>query len=174
MSRDDMTSDGSVPSRSALKRAAKAVEELAERLTGLFSAQLSRLSPPEDVAVELRLVAKAAGHGARKRQIKHLAALMRSKPEWTAKLQEFLDGNDERHHEEQKRFQQLETLRDRLCDKEACAAALAEVGRLYPAADRHLLSRLAASVHTSQDKRAFREIFRLLKNASSPPESSQQ
>ncbi|NLC70954.1 MAG: DUF615 domain-containing protein [Desulfuromonadaceae bacterium] len=172
MSRDEKENDPSEPSRSALKRAAKAVEELAEQLAGLPPSQLARLALPEDVAAELRLVAKAAGHGARKRQIKHLAGLMRRNEEWTAKLQELLDNSDQVRYEDQKRFHRLESLRDRLCDPEMFQAAMEEIGGTFPAIDRELLARLAGSVHSSRDKRAFREIFRLLKNATETPESS--
>ena len=158
------------PSRSALKRAAKAVEELAERLAELSPSRLARLSPPREIAAELKLVTKAAGHGgARKRQVKHLAGLLRREPDWTETLREFLEGTDARHYQEQQRFHQLEALRDRLCDPAAFPAALEEARTLFPAVDGDQLSHLSASFRSSGDKRAFREIFQLLKAVSETP-----
>ncbi len=169
---EEQENDLKEPSRSALKRAAKAVEELAERLAGLSAQQLSRLSPPEEVAAELRVVAKAAGHGARKRQIKHLAGLLRRDDEWTDRLREFLDGSDIRHYREQELFHRLETLRDRLCGPETFSAALEETESLFPAIDREQISRLAAAVQAGGDKHAFREIFQLLRKASETPQTA--
>jgi ribosome-associated protein len=153
------------PSKSARKRAAKAVEELAVSLVQLGKAQYSRLELPEDIRKELELARDTKGHSSRKRQIKHLAGLLRKREEVAQELNAFFEGNSRQHYEDKKRFHQLEELRDGLCDASRFEETLRQVQEMFPTLDTSTLTNLAHSVHTTNDRRAFRDIFRLLKTA---------
>jgi ribosome-associated protein len=153
------------PSKSARKRAAKAVEDLAVSLVQLGKAQYSRLDLPEDIRKELELARSTKGHSSRKRQIKHLAGLLRKREELVQELNAFLEGCSHQQYEDKKRFHQLEELRDGLCDSSRFEETLRHAQELFPSLDASALTNLAHSVHATNDRRAFRDIFRLLKAA---------
>ncbi len=156
------------PSRSAKKRAAKAVEELAKELAELSDAAFAKLPLDAELREEVKLARQTKAHGARKRQIQHLAGVLRRQEAATEGLRAHLDGLNQVHYREQQAFHALEQLRDRLCDLAECPAALEEVRRSLPTVDTAALARLAKAVHQSRDKRAAREIFRLLRDARQP------
>lgn len=151
------------PSRSAKKRAAQEVEELARELAEMAEAEWRKLPASPGLRDEIRQARETRGHGARKRQIKHLAGVLRRDEEETAALRNFLDGNHASQLAEKKAFHALEELRDRLCDPALCEAALREVGRNCPGVDPAEIARLARTAQESDDRRAYREIFRRLR-----------
>lgn len=151
--------------RSAAKRAAQAVEELAKALVELSDAQLVDLPLEASLRRELEQARQTKGHGSRKRQLKHFTALLRRDDEAVAAVQAFVDGSNAVHQQQTEAFHQLEQLRDRLCDQKSFDAALSEVRLLYPHSDLDRLAGLARSVHAGGDKKAYREIFRRLRTA---------
>ncbi len=151
--------------RSIKKRAAKAVEELAQRLADLSDAELAKLPKDPDLTREVELARNTRGGSSRKRQIKHLAGFLRANDELREELEAALDGQAVSQRQETLAFQHLEKLRDRLCVKATFESALAEVRITYPQLDDAKLARLAGSVHDHNDKRAAREIFRHLRKA---------
>ncbi len=153
------------PSKSARKRAAKLVEGTAAQLADLPEADWIKLPAPEDLRREISLARQTKGGGARKRQIKHLAGILRRREDDLESLQAFLDGLHQQQYQEKKDFHFLEQLRDRICDPEHSGQALDEAAATLPGVDRKGLARLANSVHASKDRKAYREIFRRLKNA---------
>jgi ribosome-associated protein len=159
------------PSRSAKKRAAHQVEEMAHELAEMAEAEWRKLPASPELRDEIRQARETRGHGARKRQIKHLAGVLRRDEEETAALRDFLDGRHALQLAEKKTFHTLEELRDRLCDPELFEAALQEVGRSCPGVDAAEIARLARVTHGSEDRRAYREIFRRLREGcTSPPQ----
>ncbi len=154
------------PSKSAKKRAAKAVEEMARQLVELAEAQWQKLPASDEIREEVEMARQTKGHGARKRQLKHLAGELRRREEQLPDLQDFLEGLSQSQLGEKKAFHHLEELRDRLCDSERSAAALEEIEKNWPSVDGPALVRLARSAQENRDRRAFREIFRRLKDAS--------
>jgi len=153
------------PSRSAQKRAARDVEDLAQQLVALPEAELKRLPASEEIAEELRNARRTGGRSAHRRQIKYLAGLLRRQEEEVARIRAFLAGVDEQSLEEKREFHGLEKLRERLCSADTFAEALTEVKKTCPSLDPERLTRLARAVQTGGDRRAFREIFRLLRQA---------
>jgi len=151
--------------RSAKKREAKSVELLARRLTDLPETELARLPGDPILAKEIELARKTVGHSSRKRQIKHLAGLLRRDDEIRVAIETALDQQAVSHRQEAMAFHELEELRDRLCTKASFSAALQEVCANYPQIDDGRIARLAGSVHEHGDKRAAREIFRRLRAA---------
>jgi ribosome-associated protein len=168
MSHDEETEipQWSGPSRSAKKRAAKAVETIAGQLLELPAATWAKVPAPPELREEIELARRTESHGARKRQMKHLAGVLRQHDEEMATIQDFLDGLHQVQRQGKEEFHLLEELRDRICDPEHSAAALVEAEGLLPGIDRAGLTRLARAVHAGNDRKAYREIFRRLRTAS--------
>jgi ribosome-associated protein len=151
-------------SRTARKRAAHAVEDLAWQLVELPDSQWRKLPVDEELREEIALARNTQGHGSRKRQTRHLAALLRQREDAMATVREFLDAFGQQTQQQTELFHQLELLRDRLCQPDTFAAALEEAAAI-PGVNSETLANLARSVHTGGDKRAAREIFRRLRAA---------
>jgi ribosome-associated protein len=150
------------PNKSALKRAAKEVETVAQLAAEQVDALLARLELSDRVREEILLASSTQGHGSRKRQIKHLAGLLRKSPDDLAEIQAFLAGTSEQQLAEQAQFHQLEQWRDALCDPETAAVTLDEIVSRYPEVNRDELEKLSRSAQ-QRDKKAYREIFRRLR-----------
>jgi ribosome-associated protein len=157
--------------RSAKKRAAQAVEELAQELADLPEAERRRLPAEAELAAEIALAAGTHGHGARKRQIKHLAGVLRRDGEAVEALRAHLDGLHGAQLAERRLLHELESLRERLCDPAQAEAALAAARRTCPEIDAAALSRLSLAAQGG-DRRAYREIFRRLRDGRSPASSA--
>lgn len=153
------------PSRSARKREAHGIEEVARALVDLPEPALERLPAGEEIRRELGLARATRGHGSRDRQIRHLAAVLRRREEETAVLRKFIAGEDETHYREQAAFHRIEKLRERLCDPERFAEALTEAAAAWPGLDTAVVGRLSRACHSSSDRRPYRELFRLLRRA---------
>ncbi len=149
--------------RSEKKRAARAVEALAVRMVEAGDAICDRLPLTDDLREELRRARRIKAHVARKRQIKHLAGLLRQDQESTTAIQVALDAVGRTSRAERDAFQRIERMRDALCDPDGFAEALEQASGELPGLDRQRFTRLAKSVHRTGDKRAFREIFRRLR-----------
>lgn len=154
--------DYSQPSKSAQKRAAKEIEALAIQLTEAADAVLAGLELSAELSEEVALARHTKGHGSHKRQVKHLAALLRQRPGEVAAIQEHLAGQSERHWQEQKVFHHVEGWRDRLCAAATAEAALAELKLRCPGLDRRELGKLSRGA-CNGDKAAARQIFRRLR-----------
>lgn len=163
MEETDVTQEGR--GRSAKKREAKAVEQLAQRLAELPETELAKLPGEPQLAKEIELARNTKGHSSRKRQIKHLAGHLRRHDDQREAIEAVLDGHAVTQRQEAMAFHQLEELRDRLCSAGSFDNALLEVRASYPLIDDKKLIRLAHSVHEHGDKRAAREIFRRLRKA---------
>jgi len=151
------------PNRSAQKRDARAVEALARQLAELPEASFNHLPATEELREEILLARRTTAHGARKRQIKHLAALLRQRQEVAAELGAFVASLQRQQQVETEGFHRIEQLRDRLCQPATFAAALTEAKRDFPGLPEATISALARSVHHSGDRAAARKLFRLLR-----------
>lgn len=154
--------ESSRPNKSALKRAAKEIEALARQLAEAGEADLAGLEIPAELRGDIDLARRTREHGARKRQVKHLAALLRQRPEEAEILRQHLQGCSDRHWQEQRLFHHVEAWRDRLCTADQAEAALAELARRAPGLDHRALAKLSrAACHG--DKAAARQVFRRLR-----------
>lgn len=151
--------------RSAKKREAKAVEQLAQSLADLSESEIAKLSMEAELAKEVELARNTKGHSSRKRQIKHLAGFLRRHEAERESVAAALEGQSVSQRQETLAFHHLEDLRDRLCSASSFDAAIMEVRTSYPYLDDAKLTRLARSVHENNDKKAAREIFRRLRKA---------
>lgn len=153
-------------SRTKKKHLAKQVELVAKQLVDLTDHQFSRLNLPPAIVQEAELARNTRGHGSQRRQLKHLAGILRKAEEDLSVLLEQLTNLDQVARGDKKQFHQLEKLRDRLCNVDSFAAAFAEMLELSPEIDRKAISRLVRSVQQHDDRRAYREIFRRLRDES--------
>lgn len=155
-------------SRTKQKQHAKQIEQLAAKIIALDDNQYQQLELPDRAAREAELARSTRARGAHKRQLKHFAAHLRNSAELVAQVSEQLAELDQVARTDKRRFHQLEDLRDRLCQADTFDVAFAEMLELAPRIEHRAIARLARSVQQSQDKRAFREIFRRLRDAQEP------
>ena len=153
----------SPPSRTARKKASKEIEALARQLADLSETERLALPVDDHLRDEIREAAATKGRGSHKRQIKYLAGLLRKRSEDAEALQQHMEGLHVDQLQDKAAFHKLEELRDRLCDPVLFEAALQEVGETFPSIEERQIARLARSVHSHGDKKAFREIFRRLR-----------
>lgn len=149
--------------RSAKKRAARAVEALAVRMVEASGAVCRDLPLTDELHDELRFARSIKARAARKRQIKHLAGLLRRDEETTAAITKALDSVGRADRADRDAFQRIEGLRDALCDPDRFAEAIERAAGELAGLDREAITGLAKSVHRTGEKRASREIFRRLR-----------
>jgi len=151
-------------SKTKKKKIAKEVEALAHSLVEMSQSQFKKLQLTDDLAAEVIEARNTIGRGSHKRQVKHLAAVLRKSEDQVPALLATIEGMDQVNRSEKRQFHKLEELRDRLCDEKSFAEAFDEMVGLWPEIDRGVISRLSRSVHSSCDKRASREIFKRLRD----------
>ncbi len=149
--------------RAKKKRAARAIEALAVRMVEASEALCKRLPLPDELRESLNQARSITARSARKRQLKHLAGLLRRDEESAAAIQTALDNVGRRNQTERDLFHHIEELRDALCDPERFTEAIESTAQEWPCLDRQTLTLLAQRVHQTGDKRASREIFRCLR-----------
>lgn len=150
-------------SRTKKKQQAQQIAELAGQLCELSDNRFARIELSAEIIAEAQTVRQTGGRGSHKRQLKYLAGFLREDPAAVKLLQAQLGGMDQVDRSEKKQFHALEKLRDRLCDPEQFESACAELHQQAPSLDINTIRRLAQSVHHHGDRRAFREIFKRLR-----------
>ncbi|MGA7799812.1 MAG: ribosome biogenesis factor YjgA [Gammaproteobacteria bacterium] len=152
-----------VPSKSQRKRDAQALHALGERLVALPPAQLESLGLPESVREAVRFARTMDARGARKRQLKFIARLLRETD--ASPILSALDALHRQDRKEAARFQRLEALREQLLSEGD--SALAEFLESHPHADHQRLRQLVrqARIEHEQNRapRSARTLFRLLR-----------
>ena len=150
-------------SKTRRKKQAKEVEQVAERLVAMPANQVNQLALPDSVAGELTLARDTAGRSSQRRQIKHLAGVLRKREDVFEDLLRQLHDIDQVARQDRKQFHQVEALRDRICQEATFTAACNELQELAPRINMKVITRLARSVHEHEDRRAYREIFKRIK-----------
>lgn len=164
--RDEETGEYFSPSRGQQRREAMAVFELGEKLVALSEAELARLPIPEHLLVEIRHTQRITSHIARKRELQHLAKIMRREEDQTLDaIRKALEHDKAQMRRQTAALHRVEAWRDRLlADGDQ---ALAELLAQYPHADRQHLRQLARNAREEQLRNkpphAFRELFRELR-----------
>ncbi len=161
---DEFIEDTLPLSRTKKKQQAKQIEEIAEQLVGLTDNQFSQIDLPVIIAREAEEARSTKGRSSQRRQLKRLAGMLRKSEDDLEILLNQLANLDQVSRGDKKKFHRLEKLRDRLCAEDSFAAAFDEMLELAPDIDRKTISRLARSVHQHEDRRAYREIFRRLRD----------
>jgi ribosome-associated protein len=167
-------------SKTAKKRQAGQIEDLARELIELGAAELAALPTDDALKDEIRAT-KGLKAGARKRQIKHIAKeLRRGDPE---PLLAFLAQRRGSKLQKDREFQELEQLRDAIIaeaiasqrenesaglslrEQDWESAALAEAADRWPDLDRPAIHLAATRFAMSRKPVYKRDIFRQLKAA---------
>lgn len=156
-----MDDDGK--SRTRKKNEDKALQALGERLTGLPIEQLEKMDLPEDVLTAVRDARKIRSHGARRRQIRRVGALLRNidLEGVRAALENIRLGD----YRKAQAFKKIESWRDRLAAGNSLPVE--EIIRTCPDADRQRLMQLVRNAWREADAgsgvKASRALFRYLK-----------
>ena len=156
------------PSRSARRGEALDVLAFAKRLSELPSARLDKLALPDDVRDELAEVQRTPSHIAHKRQLAHLAKLMRAHDEEDfAAARAVLAHDRASGAREAAALHRIETLRENLLGDDGDAALTSFIAE-HPGVDHQHLRSLIRQARRERDAnkppRAQRELFRLLRS----------
>lgn len=157
------------PSRSARRREALDVLALAKQLVELPPSRVAKLELPEDVHAEIGNVRAIPSHIARKRQLAHLAKLMRRHDEGTFRTaRATLAGDRESDAREAAALHRLEALREKLLN--GGDDALGDLINAHPELDRQHLRALIRQARNERaghkSMHAYRELFRVLRELS--------
>ena len=154
-------------SRTQKKKEARALQALGEQLVALSSEQLENIDMPEEILEAVEFAWKVTSHGARRRQIQYIGALMRDIE--TESIQSALEniryGDARKAHA----FKKIEAWRDRL--KQGDTALLEDILRSCPDTERQRLTQLARNALKEHEKgisaKSSRLLFRYLKQITS-------
>lgn len=168
--RDD-TLDDERPSRSARRRDALDVLALARQLSELPPVRLDRLQLPDDVRAAVAAVQRTPSHIAHKRELAHLAKLMRAHDEVEfAPTRAELANDRAANARAVAAMHRAEALRDQLLADDADATLTAFI-TAHPDVDHQHLRALLRQARRERDAtrppRAQRELFRLLRELDS-------
>lgn len=160
--------DAERPSRSARRREALDVLALARQLSDLPPTRVARLELPDDVRGEIIEVQRTPSHIARKRQLAHLARLMRAHgAEAFAAVRATLANDRAAGIRESAALRRVEALRENLLG-DGGDHALAGFIDEHPGIDHRRLRALIRRSRRERDAgkppRAQRELFRLLRD----------
>jgi len=160
MRRRQLPGEPPPPTKSELKRQARDVQELADRLIAAPAGLVSGLELPDKLADAIALARRITSHGALLRQRQFVGKLLREvDPE---PVRAALEAAAQSARLEAAQFKRAERWRDRLVERRE--SAIDEFIVEFPAADRAQLSRLVAAATTERGSGrpagAGRELFR--------------
>ncbi len=138
----------------------------AKQLVDLPPSRVAQLELPDDVRDEISNVRRIPSHIARKRQLGHLAKLMRAHEEGTfAAARAALANDRQRGAREAAALHRIETLRERLLTEGD--AALTELIAEHPDLDRQRLRALIRQARQERESNkplhAYRQLFLVLR-----------
>jgi len=160
--------DDDVKSRTQKKKEARDLQKLGEQLLTLTPEQLDNIDMPHELREAVGDALKTTSHGARRRQIKYIGAIMREiDPEPIRKAFANLRLGD---HRKVLAFKKIEAWRDEL--KEGNLVLIEDILKSCPDAERQRLTQLARNARLESDSqkgvKAARALFRYLKQVSEP------
>lgn len=153
------------PSRSALKREADTVFELARELVSLTATQRARVPLDDGLLTQIAQCHKVTSHIAHRRELMFLAKQLRSREEELPAIRAAVDVPKEERQRETAQLHRIERWRDRLLDEgdSALEALLSE----YPGIDRHEMRQLVRAAREdrgrTQSRGHYRALFQALK-----------
>ena len=160
---DEDSSEEELPSKTQVKRAMQALQELGRRLTELKPDQLAKLELTDKLRLALAEAHRHTARGALKRHLSFVGKLMRDQD--IEAIQAYLDRLDSSSQAHAQHFHQLERWRDRLLTGDA--NELEAFIAAYPAADRQTIRQLVrqANKEAAENKppAASRKLFKLIR-----------
>lgn len=150
------------PSKSELKRASSALQDLGQELTELGKERLAKVPIDEDLRDAIKDYQRFTSHGARRRQLQFIGKLMRNVD--PAPIRAALDAFKGVSATETARLHRLESLRTQILDDEKILNGLVDT---YPGVDLQQLRVLRRNALKEKElgkpPKAYREIFRVLR-----------
>lgn len=151
------------PTKTELKRQARTVQALADRLIAAPAEIVESLDLPVKLADAVAAARRITSHGALARQRHYVAKLMRGVD--LGPIRTALEADALQARREAARFRRAERWRDRLMAEGR--AAIVEFAAEHPTADQATLSRLVAAAVAERNggtgTRAGRELFRSIR-----------
>lgn len=148
------------------------LQTLGAELVALSKDQLKKVDLPDDLRDAIRDAQRFTQHGAHRRQLQYIGKLMRSID--PAPIQAALDEINGISAAATARMHALERLRTRFLEDEA---VLGEIAAAHPQADLQHLRQLRRNALKEQQQakppRAFRELFRVLRELESGTEAAE-
>lgn len=153
------------PSKSARKREAQAIRELADRLVELPASVLAEACHDEAVLDAVAQAREMTSHGANRRQRQYIARLLRDRD--VAPLRALVAASDNHDEASRQQFRRAEKLRADLLSGDAARrdAALARVDDVARDELSRLLGNYAAARNPAAEKPIAKKIFRACHDA---------
>ena len=155
-------------SRTQRKNEDRALHMLGQELVDLSSEQLNKIKIPDEILEAVRFVRKITRHGARRRQIQRIRALLRDVD--VESIQNALEIVQHRDNRQALVFKKIENWRNEL--QERNKALIEEILSLCPDAERQRLSQLARNANKEyvegKGVKSSRLLFRYLRQISDP------
>jgi ribosome-associated protein len=165
---DNSAMQDDVPSKTKQKQAMHELQALGAALVALSDGQLASVVLPEELADAIGEARRISSREGRRRQLQYIGRLMRDVDAAPIRVQ--LERIEGRSAEDAARHRRLEQWRTRLLEDDA---ALTEFASEYPAASLQALRTLIRNARREQKEgrppRAYREIYRVLREASVSP-----
>jgi len=161
--KDLMEQPEEVKSRSQIKREMVSLQQMGERLVGLSDDQIQVIDMPDDLREAALSAKKLKSHGARKRQLKFVGALMRKID--TSPISDALYEIDRGRSVQVAEFHMIEKIRDELV--KGNDAPLEDIIGKFPNADRQKLRQLVRNARKELNKnkppKSSRALFKYIK-----------
>lgn len=153
-------------SRTQKKKEDRALQKLGEALLAISEEQLAAIKMPEELTEAVLLGRKTSRHGARRRQLQYIGAIMRKID--AAPIQKALDNIRMGDYQKSLGFKKLERWRDAL--KAGDMTVVEDILSQCPEAERQRLMQLARNARKEADigktVKASRMLFRYLRQVS--------
>lgn len=150
-------------SRTRLKKEARALQKIGEKLATLSDDQLGGMDLSKVLMEAIQALRSMKSHGARRRQMQYIGTLMRN--EALQPIEQALLEIEQGAYRQARAFHRIEAWRDRLVDGDD--ALLDEILDTFPHADRQRLGQLVRSARKEKagnpPTRSSRNLFRYLK-----------
>ena len=162
MRRRQLPGEPDPPSKGELKRQARSVQDLADRLIEAEDLSLDSLDLPETARDAIVLARKISSYAALARQKQYVAKLLRRID--VESLRSALESRDTDHQLEARLFRRVEGWRDRIVEEgtPAVDALVAECPTLDTPAFRALADDACRERRVGSSQRAFRQLFRAI------------
>ncbi len=151
--------------RSKRKRHVRTFDVMALELLELSDERCSKMPITDEFKEALHNARSTKSKSARRRYIRHLAGLLRDRDDETEAIRRYLAGEAFVAVRGDESYRDLDALREALSGADTFAKALAEVSEQLPYIDIPLVTRLAKTLHESENDKAHRALFRELRRA---------
>lgn len=158
-----MNSEDLEKSRTRLKKEAEALQKIGARLATLSDEQLRRINLPTSLIEAVTAIRTMRSHGARRRQLQYIGALMRHVE--VSSIEQALMEIDQGAYRQAQEFQRIERWRDRLVDGDD--EVFTEIQERFPRVNRQRLGQLVRSARKERQNnkppKSSRNLFRYLR-----------